>query len=91
MPPRFPHGLKRSPMHMNASEKSVLAALGLSVFAGLFHLTTSPLYHANKEEQTNPTTTSTSDGNDNDRIIIEKGNGNDDKKTSKKPVYPFSV
>ena len=44
MPPRFPHGLKHNPIHMNAAEKSVLAMLGLSMGAGLFLLATSPLY-----------------------------------------------
>lgn len=44
MPPRFPHGLKKNPIHMNWAEKTVFALLGLSMGAGLFNLATSPLY-----------------------------------------------
>ena len=44
MPPRFPHGLKKNPIHMNFSEKTVFAMLGTSVAAGLFTLATSPLW-----------------------------------------------
>lgn len=44
MPPRFPHGLKKNPIHMSLSEKGVFAMLGLSIGAGLFNLATSPLY-----------------------------------------------
>mmetsp|Transcript_9881 Transcript_9881/g.11560 ORF Transcript_9881/g.11560 Transcript_9881/m.11560 type:complete len:82 (-) Transcript_9881:351-596(-) len=42
MPPRFPHGLKKSPFDMNKGEKFVLGILGLSVGAGLLDMATSP-------------------------------------------------
>jgi hypothetical protein len=69
---------------MNASEKSVLAVLGLSVFAGLFHLATSPLYDKNK----NPTISADSSGDVKKDLDPTESNGNS---TNKKPVYPFSV
>ncbi len=44
MPPRFPHGLKRNPIHMSTSEKAVFAMLGTSVVAGILHLAASPFW-----------------------------------------------
>lgn len=42
MPPRYPHGLKQSPMIMSKGEKAVLAILGFSISAGIYNLVTSP-------------------------------------------------
>lgn len=42
MPPRLPHGLKKSPFHLSISEKLVFGALSLSTGSGLYLLATSP-------------------------------------------------
>ena len=42
MPPRLPHGLKKSPFNLSFSEKLVFGALSLSTGSGLYLLATSP-------------------------------------------------
>jgi len=42
MPPRLPHGLKKSPFQLSISEKLVFGALSLSTGSGLYLLATSP-------------------------------------------------
>ena len=42
MPPRFPHGLKQSPIIMSNGEKFVFGMLGISISAGILNLFTSP-------------------------------------------------
>jgi hypothetical protein len=82
MPPRFPHGLKKNPIHMNHSEKAVFAMLGTSILAGLLHLATSPLYNNN-----NTKNNLSGSGSDTSH---ENGDGDGTNKSKQKP-YVFQL